>query len=235
MNWIAGGEPALLEITESEFFSEAALGGVFELNQAAIAQLIAAVSRPASEVRPQPAIALGPTLLALGSAARRYLARCPVALVEVEFSNIEWWQHISQGREPPPADRSSPCCFPHLQAMQLAQTTLTLAWTVVGASRESAAIIFGLAPECATLLRELGVPAIQRVAETYSHHLRLRWETDIRFWRALLRIAQVAELPEQPRLPPIGTYVLQRQFANLVPLPPAPATPETVPPRASHR
>lgn len=193
------------------------------------------MSRPASEVRPQPAIALGPTLLALGSAARRYLARCPVALVGLEFGNSVWWRHVSQDEEPPPADRSSPCCFPHLQAMQLAQTTLTLAWTLVGASVESAAIIFCLAPECAPLLRKLGVPAIQRVAEIYSHHLRLRWEMDIGFWRALLRIAQVAESPEQPRLPPIGTYVLQRQFANLVPLPSAPATPETALPRATRR
>ena len=234
MSRIVGTEPALLEITEAEFFSEEALDGVFELNQAVIAQLIAVVNRPASEVRPQLAVALGPTLLALGGAARRYLSRCPVALVDLEFGNVEWWQGVSQETEPP-SHHSSPGCFPHLPAMQLAQTTLTLAWTLVGASRESAAVIFGLAPECATLLGKLGVPAIQRVAETYPHHLRLRWEMDTRFWRALLRIAQTAESPEQPRLPPIGTYVLQRQFANLVSLPPAPATPETVPPRAIHR
>lgn len=234
MNRIVGTEPALLEITEAEFFSQESLEGIFELNQAVIAQLVAAVNRPTSEVRPQPAVALGPTLLALGSAARRYLSHCPVALVDLEFRNVEWWQHVSQVKEPP-AHHSSPGCFPHLQAMQLAQTTLTLAWMLVGASRESAAVIFGLASECATLLGKLGVPAIQRVAETYPHHLRLRWEMDTRFWRALLRVAQTAEFPEQPRLPPIGTYVLQRQFADLVSLPPVPATPETVPPRAIHR
>lgn len=234
MSRTVGGEPALLEITEPEFFSADALDGLFELNQAVIAQLIAAAGRPASEMRVQPAVALGSTLLALGSGACRYLARCPVALVDLEFRNAEWWRHVSQEKEPR-AEGAPPGRFPHLQAMQLAQTALTLAWTLVGASRESAAVIFGLTPECATLLGRLGVPAIQRVAETYSHHLRLRWEMDMRFWRALLRIAQTMESSEQPRLPPIGTYVLQRQFVDLVPLAPPPATPGTGPPRASHR
>lgn len=211
---------ALFEGTEPEFFNEDALQGVFDINRSVIELLVAATERPDSESRPQVVVALGPTLLSLGAAARQQLARCPVALVDLEFRNVEWWRQIESGQGGAAARPSSLGCFPRLQAIQLALATLTLAWSLVRSSRETASITFGMAPECAARLAGLGAPAIQHLAETHAHCIRPRWDGNATFWRELLRIAQAADSPTQPRLPPIGVYALQRQFADLVPLSP---------------
>jgi hypothetical protein len=229
------GEYALGEITEPVFFSEETLQGISDVNHSLLELLVAAAGRPASEARPQFVGALGPALLELGPAAREHLERCPVVLVDIEFRNAECWRQVECGQGASVALGSSPGCFPRLQAIQLAQATLTLAWSVVRSSREVASIIFGLAPECAARLAGLGVPAIQRLAETQSHCVRPRWEADTTFWRELLRIAQVVDSPGSPRLPRISQYVLQRQFVDLVPLVPRPATAETAGTRAIRR
>lgn len=220
MNRRDDGEHALFGGTEPEFFNEDALQGVFDINRSVIELLIAAAERPDSESRPQVVVALGPTLLSLGAAARQRLAQCPVALVDLEFRNVEWWRQSESGQGGSAAHPSSLGCFPRLQAIQLAIATLTLAWSLVRSSRETAGIIFGMAPECAARLAGLGAPAIQRLAETRAHCIRPRWDSDATFWRELLRIAQAADSPAHPRLPPIGVYALQRQFADLVPLSP---------------
>ena len=220
MNSKDDGGHVPFEVTESEFFNEEALQGVFEINRSLIQLLVAAAGRPASESRPQVVLALGPTFLELSAGARECLAHCPVALVDVEFRNAEWWRQIECGQGGSAARPASLGCFPRLQAIQLAQATLTIAWSLVRSSREAATVIFGLTPECAARLAGLAAPAIQRLAETQAPYVRPRWDTDAIFWRELLRIAQAADSPTQPRLPPMGIYVLQRQFADLVPLAP---------------
>ena len=229
------GEYALTEITEPEFFNEETLQGIYEVNHLLLELLVAAAGRPASEARPQFVSALGPALLGLGASAREHLERCPVALVDLEFRNLEWWRQIECSQGASATLHSSPGCFPRLQAMQLVQATLTLAWSTARSSRETAIIVFGLAPECAARLAGLGVPAIQRLAETHGHCVRPRWEADATFWRELLRIAQAADSSAPARLPSIAQYVLLRQFVELVPLPPRPATAETAATRASRR
>jgi hypothetical protein len=220
MNRRDDGEHVLFDGSELEFFSEEALRGVFEINHSLLEMLVAAAKRPDSESRPQVVVALGTTLLGLGADARQYLARCPVALVDLEFRNVDLWRQIECVQGVSAARPSSLGCFPRLQAIQLAQATLTLAWSLVRSSRETASIILGIAPECAARLAGLGAAAVQRLAETQAPCLRPRWDTDATFWRELLRIAQDTDSPAQPRLPPIGVYALQRQFADLVPLSP---------------
>jgi hypothetical protein len=229
------GDRGLTDVSEPEFFSEEALQGVYGLNGALIDLLVAAAGRPAAEVRPYLAVALGPTLLALGADARQHLARCPVAFVDLEFRNVEWWRQVECGQGVPQAGCVSPGCFPRLQAIRLAQTTLTLAWTIVRSSREAGAIIFGLAPECAARLAGLGVQAIPQIAETYPQFARPRWESDTAFWRELIRIAHASVSPAQVRLPPLGVYVMQRQFAELLALSTRPATHETASSRPNGR
>jgi len=210
------GEHALVDLIEPERFSPEALQGVYQLNRALIELLVASANRPVSEAQPHIVVHLGPALLALGSAARERLACCPTALVDFGFRNVEFWRQIESGQPPSSTQWSLQGCFPRLQAIELAQTALTLAWTWSQSSREAATLIFGLAPECATTLVKVGIQAIPHIAETYAHCGRPRWETDIGFWRELIRIAQAADSPMQPRLPPIGVYALQRQFADLL-------------------
>lgn len=223
-----------LEVTESEFFNEEALQGIFEINHLLIQLLVAAAGRPPSESRPQVVVALGPILLGLGLGARQRLARCPVALVDLEFRNAECWRQIECGQGESAVRHAPLGCFPRLQATELAQATLTLAWSLVRSSREAATIVFGLTPECAARLAGLAAPAIQRLAETQAPYARPRWDTDATFWRELLRIAQTTDSLTQ-RSSSIGTYVLQRQFADLIPLPPRAATAETASTREIHR
>lgn len=185
-------------------------------SRALIGLLVASANRPVSEAQPHIVVHLGPALLALGTAAREQLACCPTALVDFGFRNVEFWHQIESGQSASSSQWSLQGCFPRLQAIELAQTTLTLAWTSAQSSREAATAIFGLVPECAATLARIGVQAIPHVAEIYAHCVRPRWETDIAFWRELIRIAQAADSPMQPRLPPIGLYALQRQFADLL-------------------
>lgn len=229
------GEYALGEITEPEFFTEDTLQGINEINHLLLELLVAAAGRPPSEARPQLVSTLGPALLSLEATARERLARCPVALVDLEFRNLEWWRQIECGQGASEPLQSSPGGLPHLQAVQLAQATLTLAWSTVRSSRETAMIIFGLAPECAARIARLGVPAIQRLGESHGHRVRPRWDADAPFWRELLHIAQAAQSSAPARLPPIAQYVLSRQFVELVPVLPRPATAETAATRTSRR
>jgi hypothetical protein len=231
MSHLGAGDHTLADVIEPERFSEQALQPVYELNRGLLKLLVASASQPVSEMQPQIVVSLGPTLLNLSAATREQLARCPTALVDFGFRNLEFWRQIESGQAILPA---LPACFPRLEAIQLAQTTLTLAWTLWHSSPEATTVIFGLVPECAAILARVGVQAIPRIAEGYAHCVRPRWETDTTFWRQLIRIAQSPDLP-QPRLPTVGLYALQRQLADLVVLPPSPATRETAATRANHR
>lgn len=226
------GEHTLAEVIEPERFNKEALQPLYQLNRALLELLVASASQPVSEAHPQIVVSLGPTLLDLGTDTREQLARCPTALVDFGFRNVEFWRQIESGQ---PVLPSLPGCFPRLQAIQLAQTTLTLAWTLWHSSREAATIMFGLAPECAAILARVGIQAISRIAETNPHCVRPRWETDTTFWRELIRVAQAMDSPVQTRLPAVGIYAMQRQLADLIVLSPSPATDETASTRANHR
>lgn len=230
MNHPGTGEPMPADIIEPERFNKEALQPVYQLNRALLELLVASASQPVSEAQPQIVLSLGPALLNLGTAAREQLAQCPTVLVDFGFRNVEFWRQIESGQTVLP---SLPACFPRLQATQLAQTTLTLAWTLWHSNREAASIIFGLAPECGAILARVGVQAIPRIAETSAHCVRPRWETDTTFWRQLIRIAKSGDSPH-PRLPTAGLYAMQRQLADLIALSPAPATRETAATRANH-
>lgn len=231
MSRAGSGEHTLADILEPGRFNEEALRPVRQLNGALLELLVANASQPVSDAQPQIVVSLGPTLLDLEAAARDELAGCPIALVDFGFRNVEFWRQIESGQTVLP---SLPPCFPPLQAIQLAQTTLTLAWTLWHSNREVAAIIFGLSPECGAILARVGVQAIPRIAEISAHCVRPRWETDTTFWRQLIRIAQSVDSPH-PRLPTVGHYAMQRQLGDLISLSAPPATGETASTRANQR
>ena len=218
------------DVIEPECFSKEALQSVHQLNRTLVELLVTSARQRPSEAQSQIVLELGPALLELGSRAREELAHCPIALADFGFRNLELWRQIESGRTVLP---SLSTCFPHPQATQLAQSTLTLAWTLWQSSREAAPIVFGLTPECGATLARIGVQAIPRISEAYAHCVRPRWETAISFWRGLIRIAQFTDSPAQARLPTVALYALQRQLADLIPLSPHPATPETGSTRAN--
>ena len=225
-------EQGFVDVIEPECFSQEALQSVYQLNRSLVELLVTSAGAPVSQAQPQIVISLGPTLLTLRTATREHLARCPTALADFGFRNVALWRQIESGQTVLP---SLPVCFPRAQAIQLAQTTLTLAWTLSQSNREAAALIFGLAPECAAILARIGVQAVPHIAEVYAHCVRPRWETDINFWRELIRIAQSVNSVVQPRLPAAGVYAMQRQLADLISMSPHPATRATGSTRANQR
>lgn len=235
MNPPGASEHALMDVVETQCFSEEALQGVYQLNRALIELLVAIASRPISAEQPPLVAHLGPALLRLGTSARERLARCPAALVDFAFRDLEFWRQVGseQAMHPPPWSLLG--SLPRSQAIQLGQTTLTLAWTLLQSNREAAAMIFGLAPECAAALGKLGLQAIPHLAEVYASCVRPRWETDVRFWRELIRVAGAFDSQPQSRLPPVSLYAMLRQFAGLVPLSSDRATCETASTRSSRR
>jgi len=232
MNYPGIGEHALTDIVEPERFSKEALQPVYQLNRALIELLVTSASRAPSEEQPQIVVGLRPTLSALESTAREQLARCPIALADLGFQNVEVWRQIEGGQT---VLASLAACFPRLQAIQLAQTALTLAWTMSQSHREAAAIIFGLVPECAAILTKIGIQAIPRIAESYPYCVRPRWEADINFWRGLICTARVMDSPVQSRLPTVAMYAMQRQLSDLLFLSTHPATRETASTRTIQR
>ena len=227
------GAQGLVAVMEPEYFSEEALKSVYELNRSVLRLLVLSASRSDSEPQHERGVTLAATLSALGTAGREQLARCPIALVDFGFRDIEFWRRIESKQAM--LSSSLSVYFPRVQAIQLAQSTLTFAWTLLQSNREAAAITFGLAPECAAALARVGVQALPHLAESYPQCLRPRWETDIGFWHQLIRLARFIDSPAHPRLPAVGLYAMQRQLAELVLLSPHPATPETASTRTNHR
>ncbi len=158
--------PLPTEDTGLSGFSESALAPVFELNGFFLEVLADAASRPASEVRPGLAVALKASLSRLNADARQKAAHRPVCLVDAGFRDDARWAAVAAR-----ADAQRPSkegSFPRLQAIQLAHTTLTLAWTLARASPEAACVIFGMTHKSAAIFARLGVQTIQRIADRHA-------------------------------------------------------------------
>lgn len=140
--------------------------------------------------------ALKVPLSRLTDIARDRLARAPICLVDAGFRDDSRWATII-GR---PDSELSPgeSAFPHLQALQLAHQTLTLAWTAARASQESACIMFGMSRKCAEIVSRAGIQIMQRVAERHHDWIRPAWENQPEIWRHLIATAiQVAVVTER--------------------------------------
>jgi hypothetical protein len=220
------------DVDDDSFFSDAALQPVYDLNESFVQLMLHTAERSASEAKPRLVAAIGPELLRLDIAARKRLAHCPIALVDFGFRNVEWWNHFMAGQRELPARLSPGTGFPRLQATQLAQTTITLAWTLVRANRDAGCVVFGVDEQCVAALTALSMRAIQSLPEIYPDCVRPRWERHPMIWHELLR---VAGQPPKPRLPAVGVYALQRQLADAALRDGKPATGASVETNQSHR
>jgi hypothetical protein len=205
-------------------FSESGLDAVFELNRFLLDLLRNTAIRPWSEIRSQLPSTLGAQFSELTDDARDRLARAPISLVDGGFRDDSRWAALVAR---PDVDFPGENVFPHLQALQLAHQTLTLAWTTARVSREGARIIFGMSRRCADVVARAGIQTMQRVAERHPNWVRPAWDNQPEIWRHL--IAMATQEP-QPRLPPVALRALQQRLADL-----EPATPESDETRSTHR
>jgi hypothetical protein len=204
-------EMNFLRMLEQSFFSESALRPLHELNESLLRLLIEAARRPEPETTPGLPTTLRKQLATLDAPAIGRLASCHISLVDLGFMDRDRWNAIARHQDPPPSGDGG---LPRLPAIHLAHATLTLAWTLLQSSKESASVVFGMTPSIAVVVASLGVQTIQDVAERYPHWVRPRWASRPGIWSNLLRMAQE---PTQTRNSSLSLYLLQHQFADLLP------------------
>lgn len=199
-----------LRILEQSVLSESALRPLHELNESLLRLLIEAAHRPQHETTPGLPTTLRKQLAALDAPSVGRLASCHISLVDLGFMDRDRWSAIARHQDPPPSRDGG---LPRLPAIHLAHATLTLAWTLLHSSKESASVVFGMTPSIAVSVANLGVQTIQDVAERYPHWVRPRWAGRPGIWSNMLRMAQE---PSQTRDSSLSLYLLQHQFADLL-------------------
>src|SRR5215207_6095170 len=73
---------------------------------------------------------------------RRRAAHQAFALVDMEFRDVDWWKAVKDRPSRAWKDRPWRALAPKRAAVQLAQTTLTLAWHMTRAHAEATAVVF---------------------------------------------------------------------------------------------
>jgi hypothetical protein len=201
---------------EPNFFNETALRPLYEVNDALLQLMVELASRSETDSALGLVASLRGELLQLDAATRNCLASCPIALLDLGFTDPSRWGSIASSHEPLLPSPLAADSFPRLPAIHLAHAALTLAWTLVRASREVACIVFGMTPSCAAIVAELGVQSIQRVAERCPYWVRPRWEKRPKLWSELL---QMSHEPARSRHPSsVSLYLLQHQLADVAPM-----------------
>ena len=124
---------------------------------------------------------------------RARAARRAVLLVDMQFANPQWWQMLKYHPTrlaPVPAWRGG---FPRQASIQLARSTLMLAWHSVRSDRHAACLL-GITPPVAELIAGLSVTELDQVVERRFRHVRPRWEDRPTVWRRLLLSAEGEDL-----------------------------------------
>ena len=117
---------------------------------------------------------------------RRKAAHQPFALVDMEFRDADWWQAVKSRPSRAWKDRPWRALAPRRAAVQLAQTTLMLAWHMIRADAEATKVVFAMTREVAELIGSLRLSEIEVIALHQFRHVRPRWEERDEFWRELL-------------------------------------------------
>ena len=132
------------------------------------------------------AMALRDVLGQLTPDMRARAARRAFLLVDMHFSDPDWWRRVKAYParvEAAPEGRGS---FPRPAAIQLARSVLTLAWHCVRADRHAANVLLGMHFAVSELIARMSINDIDRIVERHFRHARPRWETRPGIWRKLL-------------------------------------------------
>lgn len=176
------------------------------LNEQCIAALAeSANSNPyaLSSQSPAELLALWPEL---DERACTLAARCPLLLVDLNFTRTDWWRRAAQG-----ALASTPQTFtagvlrPDL-ARDIVREVLIETWSASRSMPQAVSLIFGMTPEVCATIAALRVSTIDRIVLAHAHELRPRWSENVKFWRGLLE-GSIAD--DQAALTETHLYALQ--------------------------
>jgi hypothetical protein len=165
------------------------LPGFYEVNERCIEMLVNAARHDlgrnfalVAELR-EPLLRLDPRM-------RQRAAAQAFLLVDLEFSNVDWWRAArTQGTQPLriPLWRGA---FPRASAVQLAVATLMLAWNSVRTDPSGAQVLLGMTLPVAEIIAAFRFEDIDRIARKRFAYARPRWEDRPAVWRRLLAAAQ---------------------------------------------
>lgn len=129
-------------------------------------------------------------LLRFDESACRRAASIPVLLVDLHFRDEVWWREAVRTGTSDNHFARRPSGFPASHAEELARESLIVAWLSVQHAPECTGLLFGMSAGVAGVLAELTPRQLSRVAERFSHELRIRWQSVPTFWRKLLIAGQ---------------------------------------------
>jgi hypothetical protein len=188
-------------------FNSASLGPVWQLNAYFVETLAESCRHPAWRGSAWETT-LGPNLASVLPILREELSRAPVSLVDLGLSDEGVRSLSARVHDGPPA------FLAWERALQLAQTTLTLTWTLARSDPVAASIVFGVQGSQAREINAVGFHDLPGISETLAPVVRPRWLGQPRIWRRLLRCPDRAITAH---LPPRNVRILQRQLADLIP------------------
>jgi len=115
-------------------------------------------------------------------------ARLPFVILDVHFTNENWWQSAIESN---PASNVAPSPFhwPATVAEPLMQEIMIFAWHNVKSDRRAALLSLGMSPGVASVVSDLLPQQLTQIALSHSRELRLRWQGNAEFWSQLLRAA----------------------------------------------
>jgi hypothetical protein len=192
-------------------FSRASLAPIWQLNAYFLETLIQASQHPAW-LGSSWETALGSNLGGVAPAVQQELSRSPVSLVDIGLS--EEWSRAPLAGVDAASVHSLPAFLARDRATELAQVSLTLAWTLARNDLISASIVFGVSRARAKEIGSLGVHCIPTMSVKLSSGVRPRWLSQPRIWQHLLASS---EHSAASHLAPMFVRILQRQFADLSP------------------
>ena len=108
-------------------------------------------------------------------------ARFPFLILDVHFTDVEWWRSNSKLIEASP--------WPAAVSKPLMSETLVFAWHTVKWDRRVARLGVGMVPAVAELIAALTPHQLDSLSQEHCGALRLRWQDDQEFWSRLLTAA----------------------------------------------
>lgn len=128
----------------------------------------------------------------LDAEARDRLSFFPFSIVDVRFHDEMWWCAPDRWRTVG-GRRLEVSTMPASRIECLALETLMFAWQVARSDRLVAEILFAMPRPAARCIAALTMQQIRTAAIDGARFLRVRWDTDSRFWRGLLIAAWEAD------------------------------------------
>jgi hypothetical protein len=109
-------------------------------------------------------------------------ARVPFVVVQVHFTDVEWWRADSK-----PMETSQ---WPAKMAEQLMGELLVFAWHTVKWDRRVARLALGVVPGVAELIAAMTPHQLDTLSQQHCGALSLRWQGNAALWTRLLKAAR---------------------------------------------